>query len=537
MKKLLIMISVFVAMLMCSFQVSAISGEGTEFNPFLIETEEDFMVIGDFPTMHYKLNSNITVNSVLGDFSGTLDGNGFTLNTSKDYVFSSNSGLINNITVSGGMLATTNNDMGVIDNCYISGGSLIEINNGIIQNSSVTNYYLLVTNNGVVSNCKSAGTASDILAGLVITNNNTIKRCDSTLSISINEIDYNDTYLGGIVCKNNGNITQCSYNGSLSVLDSYSTSSYSSISRTAFLGGISASNTGLIDQSFSAGKISSDVKIETAYGHRGKFSIYAAGISTDGNGQVKDCYSKMNISPYCYVKYTGSSFAYGIEICAYGIGEDSKIQNCYFIGSLGAKYRTSKSLTSSWDTIGNNYGITDSSSNIINSYYLSASPSTDDTTCGTPRSSEAMKMKLCYTDWDFDTIWAIDPEINNGYPYLQWQYEKTEEPVVLEYTINSVKVKNANDEELDSIPETGKCYAEINVTKNTDRNEKDYLIIASYDENDALIDFTYMRGLYNQNQEITFGTLLNVQGVKTIKAFVWDGISSMTPLSNSCIFE
>jgi len=34
-------------------------------------------------------------------------------------------------------------------------------------------------------------------------------------------------------------------------------------------------------------------------------------------------------------------------------------------------------------------------------------------------------MKKTYTDagWDFENVWGIDAEINNGYPYLLWEYE------------------------------------------------------------------------------------------------------------------
>ena len=34
-------------------------------------------------------------------------------------------------------------------------------------------------------------------------------------------------------------------------------------------------------------------------------------------------------------------------------------------------------------------------------------------------------MKKTYTDagWDFDTIWGISSDINDGYPYLLWEYE------------------------------------------------------------------------------------------------------------------
>ena len=50
---------------------------------------------------------------------------------------------------------------------------------------------------------------------------------------------------------------------------------------------------------------------------------------------------------------------------------------------------------------------------------------------------------------------------------------------------------------------------EIDVTKNNASKESDCLIIAVYDDNDILIDLKYMKGLYNQNQTITFGTMIN----------------------------
>lgn len=32
-----------------------------------------------------------------------------------------------------------------------------------------------------------------------------------------------------------------------------------------------------------------------------------------------------------------------------------------------------------------------------------------------------MKDKNNYPDWNFDTIWSITADTNDGYPYLQWQ--------------------------------------------------------------------------------------------------------------------
>ena len=39
-----------------------------------------------------------------------------------------------------------------------------------------------------------------------------------------------------------------------------------------------------------------------------------------------------------------------------------------------------------------------------------------------------MKMKQTYsTNWDFDTIWGMDKNINDGYPYLLCEYPTAED--------------------------------------------------------------------------------------------------------------
>lgn len=37
--------------------------------------------------------------------------------------------------------------------------------------------------------------------------------------------------------------------------------------------------------------------------------------------------------------------------------------------------------------------------------------------------SYAMKQEDTYAEWDFDSVWGIDPEYNDGYPYLRVNYE------------------------------------------------------------------------------------------------------------------
>ncbi len=58
---------------------------------------------------------------------------------------------------------------------------------------------------------------------------------------------------------------------------------------------------------------------------------------------------------------------------------------------------------------------------------------------GSPRNTEQMTYPYAdntYLGWNFDTIWAADPnyEINQGYPFLQWQLVALEPPANLEAT-------------------------------------------------------------------------------------------------------
>ncbi len=40
---------------------------------------------------------------------------------------------------------------------------------------------------------------------------------------------------------------------------------------------------------------------------------------------------------------------------------------------------------------------------------------------GYPKETSEMKQQSTYVDWNFDDVWAIEPCLNDGYPYLKWQ--------------------------------------------------------------------------------------------------------------------
>ncbi|MCD8048835.1 MAG: Ig-like domain-containing protein [Clostridia bacterium] len=93
-----------------------------------------------------------------------------------------------------------------------------------------------------------------------------------------------------------------------------------------------------------------------------------------------------------------------------------------------------------------------------------------------------------------------------------------------DYTINSLTGE---------IPTGGgSFYAEVNVTKNSDRDAVDVIVIALYKDGE-MIDKTYMKANLAKGQTVTFGgKLTGVEGAE-IKAFVWDGFDTMVPLANS----
>ena len=76
-----------------------------------------------------------------------------------------------------------------------------------------------------------------------------------------------------------------------------------------------------------------------------------------------------------------------------------------------------------------------------------------------------MKMKQTYVkDWDFDTVWGIDKNINNGYPYLLWEYPDVEEENP--YTVNSVKLTDLLGNELEEIPTKSFYFVDGGMTDN-----------------------------------------------------------------------
>ena len=104
----------------------------------------------------------------------------------------------------------------------------------------------------------------------------------------------------------------------------------------------------------------------------------------------------------------------------------------------------------------------------------------------------------------------------------------------MSYTVNNITYKNGSGETLDSIPESGSFIAEVSATKTGDVQGNAYIVVAAYDEDGTLLGMNYSYADVPDGTSFTFGlTVDQPDGKKasSVKAFVWDGLSSMEPLA------
>lgn len=89
-------------------------------------------------------------------------------------------------------------------------------------------------------------------------------------------------------------------------------------------------------------------------------------------------------------------------------------RNCNIINSYAACEIEGASDTE--DTIGGLIGYSENNT-IISCYYDATLSGRYDTDKGIPKTTEHMKTQNTFIGWDFEKIWALSPDINEGYPY------------------------------------------------------------------------------------------------------------------------
>ncbi|MFA6469446.1 MAG: GLUG motif-containing protein [Bacteroidota bacterium] len=125
----------------------------------------------------------------------------------------------------------------------------------------------------------------------------------------------------------------------------------------------------------------------------------------------------------------------------------STISNCYNTGAVTSGYApvgglvgynntdggsviysySSGAVTGYTGTIGGLYRLGGligdcCSGSVANSYWdtEASGAASNPSGTGTGLTTAQMKTQSSFSGWDFSSIWAINPSVNNGYPYLQW---------------------------------------------------------------------------------------------------------------------
>ncbi len=108
-------------------------------------------------------------------------------------------------------------------------------------------------------------------------------------------------------------------------------------------------------------------------------------------------------------------------------------------------------------------------------------------------------------------------------------------PKTYPYTINSLKLVSASGEEYDEIPTDKGFIVDMDVTKVADRSGQDYFIVAAYGENGTLVSLNYIKADLPTGTSFSCGVNMpkTDELIDTVKAFVWDGLGTATPLAQS----
>lgn len=201
---------------------------------------------------------------------------------------------------------------------------------------------------------------------------------------------------------------------------------------------------------------------------------------------------------YCRVNGIASS-DYQIAGNAFGYMNGCTISDCYSSGQMNSELMSGTSEAGGFiayqygGTLNNCYTITEiiynSSNTTINGGFsgkmYSGAVCTDSYWCedlanvtysasGTALSSTQMKNLISYENWDFENVWDIHEDVNNGYPFLRiFDTAPEETPVAPSSGGGSTTPIVTIEEEVINDTEIKEINEEINTTAINDTNSND----------------------------------------------------------------
>lgn len=419
-------------------------GEGTEYNPFLIEDINDLIHINNPDYLgkgyYFEQTGDIDLSSIenwisigereetpfVGHYNGTnfkilnLKGDSGLFGVINEASSISNLGLENTEIKGGGFIgALVNINKGLINDCYSTGN---------VSSSSSSGGLVGLNKSGSIENCKnSADISSPLSGGIAGHNNGKIKNCSN--AGNVNSI-FSYSSSGGIVGYNkNGSIENCDNLGNIS-----SATNSSTIHSSPFFsnsGGIAGKNeNGNIKNCYNTGNISSATS--SSINTFSSSSSSSGGIVGDNVGNIKNCYNTGNINSASSVTFYSTTSG-GIIGC----NRSGRIENCYNTGDINSSSISGGIVGSNTGSIntciainikieGKNIGKISGSSlrgSYTNCYANQELNGEYNNNCiNLPLGSMNEKF-FSRLGWDFDNIWTWDNTENR--PILDLTTQKT----------------------------------------------------------------------------------------------------------------
>ncbi len=372
----LVLVQVFIAQTTLYATGGKPAGSGTPTNPFLVADYADLKVVGTsaiYPgSAVYRLIADIDASASqtenksagfapIGDsaiiyFTGTFHGAGHAIENLYIGRSRTDTGYVG---LFGYLQSATIDSLGVT-NANITGV-------GVVSVGGIAGY----NNTGTIIDCYSTGSVMDSagdIGGLVGWSDGTITNCYSTANVTGSE------YVGGLVGFNWGPM-------------SYSYAA-GSVTGSGYVGGIVGDNVSDISKCYSTGSVTGS-------------GAYVGGFVGSNGYVITDCYSTGSVTG-------GNDVASLIGL------NNGTVTDCYATGHAGGSSNVS-------GLVGDNY----SAGTVADCYWDRQTTGwatgygyNTNTFSATGLNTAPMKDSSSFVGWDFESVWSINPSINNGYPYL-----------------------------------------------------------------------------------------------------------------------
>lgn len=177
---------------------------------------------------------------------------------------------------------------------------------------------------------------------------------------------------------------------------------------------------GTVEQCYSTGSISGTKNIMG--GLIGRIQNWVDEDNLKVSMRIRECFSTCNVTNNSTVESTSAEYGTGGLIGCVGYTFTvQEISRCYSSGKVTVAVNDEST------NVGGMFGyvISTEPPNLGSCYYDSQKSGYSDNK-GTPKTTVEMKKKETYLNWDFTNIWAIEPDKNDGYPYLL--YKASDDP-------------------------------------------------------------------------------------------------------------